>query len=132
MPVKSFEVPRGASLNSFQTKIPQMAATTGAELLKPYDMAGLAAFTDIKLTVFPRPQIAPPSIPSRCVRGEPLKYSAKVTLSPSTGKIYINMGLYTNVLTNAPMENITTAVYEVSFPAFSGEKSVSSERATKL
>ena len=28
-------VPFGASLNSFQTKIPHKAATTGAELLKP-------------------------------------------------------------------------------------------------
>jgi hypothetical protein len=69
----SLFVPFGASLNSFQAKIPHRAATTGAELLSPYDMAGLAEPTAMKLTELPRHHIAPPNIPNAWTLDFPLK-----------------------------------------------------------
>ena len=61
----SLLVPFGASLNSFQTKTHQIIATTGAALLRAYEIAGLAAPAPIKLITMPPIHIKPPSIPVR-------------------------------------------------------------------
>ena len=108
-----------------------MAATIGAELLNPYEMAGLAAPTAIKLTELPKHQITPPSMPNKWVLGVALKKASILTGFPCTG-FAINKGLRIKVHIKAPIEKNTTAVYDEIFPASASEKSVASEEATNL
>src|ERR1022692_2720053 len=106
---------REAPANSFHTSTPQRIATTGAALLRAYEIAGPAAPTAMKLALIPVAQIAPPSTPVRCVVMLPLKYSAKWTGAPSTG-LRMKKGLKRKVVTNAPSVKKNDAVRGISLP----------------
>ncbi len=60
---KTAEVPFGAFRNSFQIKMPQIAATTVAPCPKSYEIAGPALPDAMMLNDMPTHQIAPPRIP---------------------------------------------------------------------
>jgi len=102
-------IPVVAPLNSFHTNIPQIAATKGAALLSPYEIADPAALTAINERAFPEDQIIPPATPHVWFFILPEKYCFMLTDPPSM-LLRIKKGLKIIVLIKAPIEKKTTAV----------------------